>query len=186
MDAGLRQRRPQRDGAQVAELTGLLDLTGWPTGTRILARREVAHPGAQLRLTDHDRRRITCFATNTRRGQLAEPELRHRRRARVEDRIRAAKDTGLGKLPCRHAAANRVWIAIVLLACELLAWTQTLALTGPLPAAEPKTLRLRLLAVAGRLVRTGRRTHPRLDRDWPSAATVAHAVDTLHAIPDSA
>ena len=101
-------------------------------------------------------------------------------------RTGSAKDTGLGKLPCRHAAANRVWIAIVLLACELLAWTQTLALTGPLPAAEPKTLRLRLLAVAGRLVRTGRRTHPRLDRDWPSAATVAHAVATLHAIPDSA
>ena len=147
-----------RDGADIAELTGLLNLTGWPAGTRVIARREVPHPGAQLRLTDVDGRRITCFATNTGRGQLADLELRHRRRARVEDRTRCAKDTGLTNLPLHDSASNRVWLALVMLAADLLTWTQTLALSGPLRAAEPKTLRHRMLAIAARIVRTGRRT----------------------------
>jgi hypothetical protein len=175
-----------RAGADVAELTGLLDLSSWPTGLRVIARRETPHPGAQLRLTDRDGRRITCFATTTRGGQLADFELRHRRRARVEDRIRCAKDTGLTNLPLHDTASNRIWLQIVLLAVDLLTWTQTLALTGPMRAAEPKTLRHRLLAIAGRLIRTGRRLHLRLDRNWPWAATVADAVTTMRAIPDPA
>ena len=80
-----------RDGAWVAELTDLLDLTGWPKGMRVIARKERPHPGAQLRLTDIDGLRVTAFATNTTRGQLPDLELRHRRRARAEDRIRNAK-----------------------------------------------------------------------------------------------
>ena len=173
-----------REGADVTELSGLLELTGWPAGTRVIARREVPHPGAQLRLTDVEGRRITCFATNTTRGQLADLELRHRRRARVEDRIRCAKDTGLTNLPLHDTASNRVWLALVLLAVDLLTWTQTLTLTGPLRAAEPKTLRHRLLAVAARIAHTGRRTHLRLDRHWPWAATLATAIATLQAIPN--
>ena len=88
-----------RDGAWVAELTDLLDLTGWPKGMRVIARKERPHPGAQLRLTDIDGLRVTAFATNTARGQLPDLELRHRRRARAEDRIRVCKDTGLTNLP---------------------------------------------------------------------------------------
>jgi uncharacterized protein YjiS (DUF1127 family) len=173
-----------RDGADVAELTGLLDLSLWPAGTRVIARREVPHPGAQLRLTDIEGRRITCFATNTTGGQLPDLELRHRRRARVEDRIRCAKDTGLTNLPLHDTASNKVWLAIVLLALDLLTWTQTLAMTGPLRVAEPKTLRHKLLAIAGRLVRSGRRLHLRLDRHWPWALTIADAITTLRKIPD--
>jgi hypothetical protein len=62
---------------------------------RVIARQERPHPGAQLRLTDVDGHRVTCFATRARGGQLADLELAHRRRARCEDRIRNAKDTGL-------------------------------------------------------------------------------------------
>jgi len=40
-----------RDGAWVAELTGLLDLTGWPDGMRVIVGKERPHPGAQLRIT---------------------------------------------------------------------------------------------------------------------------------------
>ncbi len=71
-----------REGAWVAELTGLLDLSGWPPGMRVIVRKERPHPGAQLRLTDADGHRLTAFATNTARGQLPDLELRHRRRAR--------------------------------------------------------------------------------------------------------
>jgi hypothetical protein len=168
-----------RDGAWVAELTGLLDLSGWPAGMRVIARKERPHPGAQLRLTDVDGNRITCFATSTRRGQLADLELRHRRRARCEDRIRCAKDTGLRNLPLRGFNQNQVWCELVALATDLLAWAQILALRGPARRWEPKKLRFRLLAAAGRLARGGRRLRLRIDAAWPWAPDLTAALTRL-------
>jgi hypothetical protein len=168
-----------RDGAQVAELTAWMPpgtragtKDDWPAGMRVIARRERPHPGAQLRLTDHNGWRITCFATNTPRSarwQLAELEVRHRQRARCEDRIRGLKDTGLRNLPFHGYDQNRIWVELVTLAADLLTWTQTLAFDQAEPARrwEPKRLRFRLLAVAGRIIRTGRRRRLRLPRDWP-------------------
>jgi hypothetical protein len=108
----------------------MLDLPSWPKGMRVIVRKKRPHPGAQLRLTDLDGHRLTCFATSTRAGQLADLELRHRRRARCEDRIRCAKDTGLRNLPRHGYQQNQIWTELVALACELLAWTQMLALDG--------------------------------------------------------
>ncbi|MGH8892888.1 MAG: IS1380 family transposase [Actinomycetes bacterium] len=161
-----------RDGAQVAELTRYLSppTRPWPPGMRVIARRERPHPGAQLRLTDADGWRITVFATNTRGGRIADLEMRHRLRARAEDRIRCLKDTGLRNLPLHDFAANQIWLELVSLAADLLAWTQHLALAGtPARTWEPKRLRLRLLNIAGRIVRTGRRHLLRLPRGWPWA-----------------
>jgi hypothetical protein len=76
-----------RPGAWVAEITGMLDLASWPAGIRVIVRKERPHPAAQLRFTDIDGHRFTCFATSTKGGQLPDLELRHRRRARCEDRI---------------------------------------------------------------------------------------------------
>jgi hypothetical protein len=174
--------RQVRPGAWVAELTGMLDLSSWPAGMRVIVRKERPHPGAQLRFTDLDGHRFTCFATSTRGGQLADLELRHRRRARCEDRIRAAKDTGLRNLPLHGYAQNQIWCEIVTLACELLAWMQLLALTGPARRWEPKRLRRRLFAVAGRIVRGGRRLRLRLNASWPWASQVTAALGRLHAL----
>jgi hypothetical protein len=120
-----------RDGAAVVELTDLLAakglLTGYPAGMRVIVRRERPHPGAQLRFTDVEGYRLTAFVTNTTRGQLADLELRHRRRARCEDRIRIAKDTGLTNLPLQGFAQNRIWLLIVQLANDLIAWMGMLA-----------------------------------------------------------
>jgi hypothetical protein len=171
-----------RPGAWVAELTGLLDLTGWPEGMRVIVRKERPHPGAQLRFTDVDGHRFTCFATDTRHGQLADLELRHRRRARCEDRIRAAKDTGLRNLPLHGFDQNQVWCELVAMACELTAWLQMLALDGPARAWEPKRLRLRLFAAAGRLVRGGRRLRLRIAATWPWATQLTAAISRLHAL----
>jgi len=169
-----------RDGAWVAELTGLLDLSGWPPGMRVIARKERPHPGAQLRITDAEGLRVTAFATNTRRGQLADLELRHRRRARAEDRIRCAKDTGLTNLPLHDFAQNQIWCAIVALACELTAWMQTLALPAhPAPRWEPKRLRTRLFTIPATLARTGRRRLLHLADHHPWATTVRDAVARL-------
>jgi hypothetical protein len=143
-----------RTGAQVAELTRWLPagFTGWPPGIRVIARRELPHPGAQLRLTDHEGWRITLFATNTQGGRLADLEVRHRLRARAEDRIRGLKDTGMTNLPLQAFAKNQIWLELVQLAAELLTWTQLLAWDHhPARSWEPKRLRLRLLTVAARL-----------------------------------
>ena len=170
-----------RPGAWVAEITGMLDLSSWPMGMRVIVRKERPHPGAQLRFTDIGGHRFTCFATSTRSGQLADLELRHRRRARCEDRIRAAKDTGLRNLPLHGYAQNQIWCELVAMACELLAWTQMLALTGKARRWEPKRLRLRLFAAAGRLVRGGRRLRLRLAASWPWATQITTAISRLHA-----
>ena len=176
-----------RDGAWVAELTGLVNLSAWPAGTRLILRRERAHPGAQLRITDINGHRITGLLTNTTAGgpgrQLADLELRHRRHARVEDRIRTSKDTGLRNLPYHDLAQNRIWVAIAALAADLLAWTARLALPSPAITYEPKRLRLRILAVAGRLVTTARRRILKIDPHWPWAQTITTAHARLLALP---
>jgi len=172
-----------RKGAWVADITGLLDLEDWPAGMRVVVRKERPHPGAQLRFTDVDGHRFTAFATDAKRGQLADLELRHRQRARCEDRIRCAKDTGLRNLPLKGFAQNQVWCEIVALACELLAWTQMLALAGESRRWEPKRLRLRLFSVAGRLVRGGRRLRLRLAERWPWAGDITAAIARLQALP---
>jgi hypothetical protein len=170
-----------RPGAWVAEITGLLDLAGWPAGMRVIVRKERPHPGAQLRFTDLNGHRFTAFATDARRGQLADLELRHRRRARCEDRIRNAKDTGLRNLPLHGFAQNQLWCELVAMASELLAWTAMLALDGPARAWEPKRLRLRLFTTAGRLVRGGRRLRLRFAATWPWAPQLTAAITRLQA-----
>ncbi|QGH68698.1 IS1380 family transposase [Pseudactinotalea sp. HY158] len=173
-----------RDGAWVAELTDLLDLSGWPKGMRVIARKERPHPGAQLRITDIDGHRITAFATNTKPGgpgtQLPDLELRHRRRARCEDRIRIAKDTGLRALPLHDFTQNQIWCAIVMLAAEMTAWMQMLALHGHTASRwEPKNLRLRLFTIPATLARTGRRALLHLAEHAPWTHLAALAITRL-------
>jgi hypothetical protein len=176
-----------RDGAWVAELSGLLNLNKWPSGSRVIVRRERPHPGAQLRFTDADGHRFTAFITDTKPGgakrQHADLEVRHRSHARVEDRIRCGKATGLRNLPCKGYQQNKVWLELALTAADLLTWTQALCLDGDLASCEPAALRYRLLHVAARLVRTGRQWHLKIDRDWPWASDLATAFARLRAAP---
>jgi len=99
--AALDQDGSQRPNGQVAELTGRVDLTSWPERSRLIVRRERAHPGAQLSFTDHDGHRFQVFLTDQPEPDIAILERRQRQRARVEDHIRNDKDTGLRKLPFR-------------------------------------------------------------------------------------
>jgi DDE family transposase len=172
-----------RPGAEVVELTGWIDLHAWPAGTRAICRREDAHPGAQLRFTDHDGHRFQVFITDQPDPDLAGLELRHRQRARVEDRIRAAKATGLQNLPFDRWRRNAVWLELVLAAQDLTCWTQALLLDGALAIAEPKTLRYRLLHVAARIARHARRLILRLQATWPWATELAAAFARLRALP---
>ena len=172
-----------RDGAWIAELTGDL-LDGWPQGIRLIVRKERPHPGAQLRITDADGMRITYFATNTLNRPITGLELRHRLRARAEDRIRAARATGLRNLPLHDTAQNKVWLEIVQIALDLLAWMPMLALTGRARLWEPRRLRLRLFSAAGQLVTTGRRRILRLARHWPWIREITDALERLAPLPN--
>ncbi len=172
--------------AQVAELTLLLPgltTAGWPAGMRVLVRRERPHPGATISVFEaHDGWRYQCVATDTGRGQLAFLEARHRAHARVEDRVKAIKQTGMGRFPSREFQINQVWLQLALTAADLIAWTQTILLDDALAAAEPKKLRYQILHAAARIVRGQRKTRIKIDTSWPWATQLAAAFARLDQI----
>lgn len=181
-EPALRQDGSVRDGAHVAELADVPLADGWPDGLRVLVRREPLHPGAQQTFDDLDGHRFTAVLTDL-PGDPVTLEAQHRARARVEDRIKDAKDTGLANLPCGDFARNGVWAATVLIALALVCWVQTLLLDGDLALARPATLRYRLWHTAARIARHGRRTLIRLDADWPWAAALQQTFHRLEALP---
>jgi hypothetical protein len=181
--AAIDQDDSERDNGQVTELTDHLDLTSWPAGVRVIVRRERPHPGAQFSFTDHDGYRFQAILTDQTGPDIAVLERRHRQRARVEDRIRDDKDTGLSKLPFQSFAMNEVWVQIVMLAHDLIIWTQALALHGELAAAQPKQLRYRLLHIAGRLAFSARQAKLHLPSAWPWATALVAAFQKLAALP---
>jgi Transposase DDE domain group 1 len=168
-----------REGAQVAEITAHLDVSSWPSGTRAIARREEPHPGAQFTLFEPDGWRHQVFICDSKDPDICYLEARHRGHARVEDHIRRGKDTGLRNLPFIDFAANAAWVECVLIAQDLLAWTQILALDGPLARAEPKRLRYTLLHSSGRLTRSARQVTLHLSEDWPWTSELATAFERL-------
>ena len=180
--AALEQDGSLRQNGEVAEITGHIDLSSWPEGSRLIVRRERPHPGAQLSFSDHDGYRFQAILTDQPDQDIAAIECRHRKHAHVEDRIRDDKDTGLAKLPFKEFAMNEVWLEIVMLAHNLIVWTQALALDGQLAKAEPKRLRYCLLHVAGRLAFSGRRAKLHLQRTWPWAEELLAAFTKLRAL----
>jgi hypothetical protein len=178
-----------RDGAEIVEITHLVApavLAPLPAGTRLIVRRERPHPGAQLDLFDTIeglRHQVVATDTPVGGGSIQYLEARHRGHARVEDRIRTGKDTGFGRFPSRSFAINTAWLELALTACDLLAWTQLLCCDGELATAEPKRLRYRLLHVAARITRSGRRTRLRIAASWPWTDAVAAAFTRLAQLP---
>ena len=151
--------REDRDGAWVAELTGHLDLSGWVEGTRLICRRERPHPGAQFEIFGEHGYRYTCFLTDQDGEDIAELELRHRGRARVEDSIRTGKDTGMRNLPHHAFAHNQTWLELSLIAQDLLTCHQ-----ADLPDRSARDRRTQAPAPAAfarrRQARAPRTTHP--------------------------
>jgi Transposase DDE domain group 1 len=181
--AALDQDGSERENGEVVELTDRVELSTWPKGSRLIVRRERPHPGAQLSFTDHDGYRFQAILTDQTDREIAVLERRHRQRARVEDRIRDDKDTGLAKFPFKAFALNEVWLEIVMLAHDLIVWTQALVLDGELAKAEPKRLRYRLLHVAARLAFSGRRGKLHLPAAWPWTEALKAAFDKLDTLP---
>jgi hypothetical protein len=179
----LDQDGSHRKNGEVAEITDMVDLSSWPEGSRLIVRRERPHPGAQLSFTDRDGYRFQAILTDQTETDIAVIECRHRQHAHVEDRIRDDKDTGLAKCPFKEFQLNEVWLEIVLLAHDLIVWTQALLLDGELAKAEPKRLRYQLLHVAGRLAFSGRRAKLHLQHTWPWTTELLTAFAKLKTLP---
>jgi hypothetical protein len=171
-----------REHAEVVEITEGVDLSGWPPGCRMIARREDPHPGAQLTFTDIDGHRFQVFVTDLPDADIAYLEALYRGRGRAERQICDTKATGLSNLPSHSFAINTAWLQLVLTAHDLLAWTRLLVLTGDLAHAEPKRLRYCLLHTAGQLVTTGRRSICRLSKSWPWTDDLVHAFTRVRTI----
>ena len=179
------------DDAGVVELTGLLRrsvggdrLANWPADMRIMCRRERPSSGAQLSLMEEaDGWRYQLVATNTPTGHAQFLEARHRPHARVEDRIRTGKNTGIGHLPSKSYALNQAWCVAAAIGCDLLCWLRLLCLDGPLAKAEPKTLRYRLLHTAARLVRGQRKRKIKIPESWPWARELEACFLAIFALP---
>ncbi|HEY8656747.1 MAG TPA: IS1380 family transposase [Candidatus Limnocylindria bacterium] len=168
-----------REGAEVTEVTDLVDLAGWPEGTRMIARREEPHPGAQLTFSDLDGRRYQVFLTDHPEQDVPFLEALYRGRGRCECAIRDSKDTGLANLPSAEFAINQAWCALVLVAGDLLAWIKGICLRGELARAEPKRLRFALLHAAGLIVRSARRITLRIAAGWAWADDLVAAFGRL-------
>jgi len=169
----------EREVGQVAEITDLVDLSGWPERTRMLVRREEPHPGAQLTFTDVDGHRYQVFITDHPEKDICFLEALYRGRGRCEAAIKDAKDTGLSHFPSYSFAVNQAWLAVVCMAGDLLAWTKSLCLEGDLGRAQPKRLRYTLLHTAGLVVHSARRTTLRLAEGWPWADQLVNAFGRL-------
>ncbi len=177
----LRQDGDERPGAAVAELTGLVDLSAWPDGTRLIVRREPLHPGAQHSLFPSTMFRYWGHYTDA-DGDPVDLDVHMRAHAHVEDHIRRLKDSGAQRFPFTDIDANRSWLAVVCFADALVRWFQQLCLTGPLAIAEPKTLRWGLWHTPARIVHRARRQIVRILDGWPTTPALLDAYQRIAAL----
>lgn len=182
-ETAIRSDGTEREHSDVCEITAQVDLSGWEQSSRLIARRTKLREGDQQSFADHDGYRLAVFICDLPSDSVPELDLTHRGHARVENSIRQGKDCGLQNLPFKSFAHNQVWLWLVMLAQDLIAWTKQLCLTDRERAWELKRLRYRLLHQSGRIARHARRTVLRLARDWPWSGQLAAAFARLHALP---
>jgi len=167
----LRQDHSVREGAAVCELTSLVDLSRFPTGTRLIVRREPLHQGAQRSLFPSLEYRYWGFYTDQ-DGDPATLDVTMRAHAHVELHIERLKESGLCRFPFSDFEANANWMAIVMLSADLVRWFQLLCCDGYFATARPKALRWGLFHAPGRLVHSARRQIVRILDGWPSAGAL--------------
>jgi len=174
----VRQNGTEREGAAVAELTDVVDLSDWPTGTRLIVRREPLHPGAQQSLFPSTGYRYWGHYTDA-AGDPVTLDAHMRAHAHAEANVKRLKDSGATRFPFCDIDANRAWLAVVCFADALVCWFQLLCLTGPLAIAEPKTLRWALWHTPARIVRHARQQIVRILDGWPTADFVLAAYQRI-------
>jgi hypothetical protein len=174
----IRQDGELREGAAVIELTSLVDLSNYPSGTRLIVRREPLHPGAQQSLFPSTQFRYWGHYTDQ-SGDAVALDAFMRAHAHVEDHIARLKDSGLCRFPFSSLEANRNWLFCVAASADLVRWFQLLCCDGKLARARPKQLRWTFFHAPGRLVHSARRAIVRILDDWPSADALVSAYQRI-------
>ena len=190
---GIRLQPAVRAAIDAIPETAWVTLGDYPK-TSIAQIAETTHGGRRLvvrRVRTLDRQgqllptwELFPFLTN-RTDELALVEAEHRQHAQVELAIRDLKDQALAHFPSGHFFANAAWTVIAALAHNLLRQMQTLGLTDA-TIRTAATIRRRLLALPGRLVRSARRWTLRMPIRWPWANDLLTALATLRALPPPA
>jgi len=160
--------------SDVAEVTDLCDLSDWPSGTRMIVRREHLHQGAQRSLFPSTEFRYWGHYTDA-TGSPVELDAHMRAHAHVEDHIKRLKDSGLERFPFTDLNANKAWLQLVCGAADLVRWFQQLCCTGPLATAQPKRLRWTLWHTPARIVKRAGRVIMRIIDDWPTTHDLLEA-----------
>jgi Transposase DDE domain group 1 len=166
----------------VAEFTDLVDLSDWPTGTRLIIRREKLHPGAQRSLFPSTIYRYWGHYTDSEGGTPAALDAHMRAHAHVEDNIKRLKESGLNRFPFTDLDANRAWMQTVMTADSLVRWFQQLCCTGPIAKAEPKRLRWTMWHTPARIIRQGRQHIVRIIDGWPTTNDLLDAYTRINAL----
>src|SRR5437879_4380460 len=169
------------EGAAVAETTYVpfARQCKGAKAVRLIVRRVPPSPGSQLALyTDYG---YHAFVTN-RHGEMLVLEAEHRAHAEVENTIRDLKyGMGLNHLPSGRFGANGAWFALNVMAHNLTRWAGAIAL-GDGTAMTTKTFRRRMVALPGRLARSGRRLSLHLPERWPWEEQFLDALGLLRAV----
>jgi len=161
---------PKEGEAQIAETTH--------GGRRLIVRRtRLIGPQAEL-WPDW---RHFAFLTN-RAEDIALVEAEHRDHAVVEQVIADLKDQALVHFPSGEFNANGAWTVLGALAHNLLRWTQLIGLPDSTVRAA-RTLRRRLITIAGRLTRHGRCWTLHLPARWPWHGDYLAALARIRALP---
>jgi hypothetical protein len=160
---------PERGEAQIAETM---------LGQRRLIVRRTRLVGAQAELWPDWRHH--AFLTN-RTDPVKQVEAEHRGHAVIELAIRDLKDQALAHFPSGRFLANAAWTVIAALAHNLLRWTTLIGLPDTIiPTA--RTIRRRMLTVAGRITRTARTVTLRMPARWPWETQFLTALERLRAV----
>ena len=160
--------------AEVADLTGLVDTSRWPDGTRLIVRREPLHPGAQRSLLPSDEYRYWGHWTDS-TDTPAVCDRHMRAHAHVESTIERVKDAGGSRFPFTSFDANSAWLLLAVLADTVVRWFQWLCLRGPLSRAKHKALRWRLWHTPARIVRHARKRILKLPGNLKASHTILAA-----------
>ena len=175
----LRAKGDIAERSQVAEITSLVDLTDWPTGTRLIVRRERLHAGAQRSLFPCVLYRYWGHYTDNPDGTPVELDAHMRAHAHVEDHIKRLKESGLERFPFTKIGANRAWLQTVCMAADLVRWFQLLCCHGPLINAQPKRMRWTFWHAPARIVRQARQHIIRIIHGWPTTSDIISAHQRL-------
>lgn len=151
----------------VAEATDLVDLSGWPEGTRLIIRREPLHQGCQQSLFPSLEYRFWGHYTDQ-QGVPVTLDVEMRSHAHVENNIYRLQESGLLRFPFTDFNANNAWLFLVRMAADLVRWFQLLCCSGEFAKSLPKTLRFKLWHVPARIVRKAGGDVVKIIDGWPS------------------